>query len=552
MIGHRLPSCQPIVMVIAVMLLVTDAFAASPEVRGTWLTTTGVENHIRTGAKTAAVMEDLRGIGLNTVYVETWKNGYTNFPSPTLQAFTGSVDRATYLGTSRDLVQETLIEAHRNELNYIGWFEYGFAAEFVGSGGNTFSPFGKKMRDNGWLLRDQAGELGNGSNGFAWMNPAVPEVREFLIDITLETVERYDLDGVQFDDRLSWPREFGWDATTATIYQQETGRSLPTSVNDSFFREWRQSKVTLFAEELTAAVEAVRPDLLLSISPSVTNFSDINYNAEWPEWQDDGLFDEYAIQVYRDNFNSFNTTLNSQLNEFLSPDQRDQLVVGLRGNGTGANTPYADVENMILRTRQVGAAGHSIFYSKFVREEFDDELTAFYDVAGEGHAVNPLFGSEHRAAPVVATAAGVNTWNVDIAQGSGYRLIAEIGGQWQELSAGYFPAGERELTVFGATRVELLADRRPIDAADFNGDGLVNAVDYVLWRDAADSTGDLAADANGDGTVDRLDYDLWSAGYAFTPTTATTVPEPSGLLTLGISLIALKLGSTKKRRNNGR
>ncbi|MEO0529978.1 MAG: family 10 glycosylhydrolase, partial [Planctomycetota bacterium] len=279
-------------LLLAAALCVSHTFAASPEVRGTWLTTTGAENHIRTGAKTAAVMADLRDIGLNTVYVETWKNGYTNFPSPTLQSVTGSVDRAPYLGSSRDLVQETLIEAHRNELNYIGWFEYGFAAEFIGSGGNTSTPFGRAVRDNGWLLRDQNGQLANGSNGFAWMNPAVPEVREFLIDITLETVERYDLDGIQFDDRLSWPREFGWDATTAAIYQQETGRSLPSSVNDTLFREWRQDKVTLFAEELTAAVEAVRPDLLLSVSPSITNFSDINFNAEWPEWQDAGLFDE--------------------------------------------------------------------------------------------------------------------------------------------------------------------------------------------------------------------------------------------------------------------
>ncbi len=499
------------------------AMAAAPEVRGTWLTTTGPD-HIRSGVNTASVMADLRGVGLNTVYVETWKNGYTNFPSPTLAAFTGGPDRAPYLGTTRDLVEETLIQAQRNQLNYVGWFEYGLAAEYVGAGGSPASPLGRKMRDNGWLLKDQSGQFGNSSNGYAWMNPAVPEVRQLMIDITLEAVERYDLDGVQFDDRLAWPREFGWDSTTASLYLQETGRTLPTNVNDANFRNWRQEKVTLFAQELTSAIAAARPDLLLSVSPSVTNFSDVNYNAEWPRWQDDGLFDEYAVQVYRDNYASFNSTLTSQVSQF-SPSQRGELVVGLRGNGTGANTPIADLELMINRSREVGAGGHAIFYSKAVRDDYRAQLTAFYDVAGQGHAPSPQFGPNHRTAPLSATQVGPNTWSVDVEEGRGYKLVAEVGGKWREVSTGYFPAGPRVLTVYGATQLQLLSDNRPIDPADFNGDGVVDAADYTIWRDTFTSTTDLRADANGDGFVNAVDYDVWSGGYRFSSSAAAQAPE---------------------------
>ena len=113
---------------------VRHAPAAAPEVRGTWLTTTGPDQ-ILSGTNTAAVMSDLRTIGLNTVYVETWKNGYTNYPSATLDAIPNAPDRSTFLGTTRDLVQETLIQAHRKQLDYVGWFEYGLAAQYVGSGG---------------------------------------------------------------------------------------------------------------------------------------------------------------------------------------------------------------------------------------------------------------------------------------------------------------------------------------------------------------------------------------------------------------------------------
>lgn len=515
---------------------VGSAVAATPETRGTWLTTTGPD-HIRSGTSTASVMTDLRDIGLNTVYVETWKNGYTNFPSQTLASFTGSNDRSPFLGT-RDLVDETLTEAHRNGLHYVGWFEYGFAAEFIGNGGLPSSPLGRKARVNGWLLEDPTGAYGNASNGFAWMNPAVPEVRELLIDITLEAINNYDLDGVQFDDRLAWPREFGWDDTTAAIYLQETGRSLPASVDDPFFRGWRQSKVTLFAQELSAAVREARPDLLVSVAPSVTTFSDTQYNAEWPEWQEQGLFDEYAVQVYRSTTGSFNATLPAQLAPF-DPGQRDELVVGLRANGSGANTPYDALEAMIETTREEGVAGHSIWYSSAVRDEYDDQLMAFYDVENQGRAANPLFDYV-RPEAVVGEALNGATWSVDVPIDGGYRLIAEINGDWEELSRGYFPAGQRELTVFNATSVELLYDRRPIDPADFNGDGLVNAADYTIWRDTFASIGDLRADANGDGFVNAMDYDLWSAGYAFNTPASVTVPEPSATLLALCGLLALR------------
>ena len=66
--------------------------AAIPEVRGTWLTTTANDALARP-ANTAATMRALREIGLNTVYVETWKNGYTQYPSDVLARTIGVSQR---------------------------------------------------------------------------------------------------------------------------------------------------------------------------------------------------------------------------------------------------------------------------------------------------------------------------------------------------------------------------------------------------------------------------------------------------------------------------
>lgn len=528
-------SWLPVVLVTGVLLYVADTAPAAPdEVRGTWLTTTGVD-HIKGGLNTPGVMQDLRDIGLNTVYVESWKNGYTNFPSSTLATFTGSVDRSTFLG-SRDLVDETVIHAHRQGLNYFAWFEYGFAAQFVGAGGTPSNPLASKMRTNGWLLEDQAGQYGNSSNGFAWMNPAVPEVRQLLIDITLEAVERYDLDGVQFDDRLAWPREFGWDSTTAAYYLAETGRSLPTNVDDSRFRAWRQSKVTLFAEELTAAIRDRRPQLQLSISPSITSFSDNQYNAVWPDWQDADLFDEYAVQVYRNNIGSFNSTIGSQVAEFAS-NELDQLVVGLRGGtaSAGSETPYAELEAMIERTRQEGAAGHSIFFSYTVRDVYGSELTAFYDVAANGLAASPIFGADWREEAIVGVP-DVDTsdaWHFEVPHGGRYRVVGKVGNFWQELQTLPLAAGPIELDLGGVEQAELLIDRRPLALPDFDGNGVVDITDYTLWRDTLGSTTDLRADFDNDLVVGAGDYAAWKSHYgAVAAATASglsvrPIPEPA-------------------------
>lgn len=79
--------------------------------------------------------------------------------------------------------------------------------------GTPSNPLATYMKNHGSLLQDQSGKYGNASNGYTRMNPAMPQVRQFLINITLEAIHRYDLDGILVNDRLAWPKEFGWDAT---------------------------------------------------------------------------------------------------------------------------------------------------------------------------------------------------------------------------------------------------------------------------------------------------------------------------------------------------
>jgi cyclophilin family peptidyl-prolyl cis-trans isomerase len=89
--------------------------------------------------------------------------------------------------------------------------------------------------------------------------------------------------------------------------------------------------------------------------------------------------------------------------------------------------------------------------------------------------------------------------------------------------------------------------------ADYNGNGVADAADYVLWRKTLNQTGSgLAADGNGDGKVDTADYNIWRAEFGNIAGTqpasgslaAAPVPEPS---TVFVVIAALTVGVAIRR-----
>jgi hypothetical protein len=93
---------------------------------------------------------------------------------------------------------------------------------------------------------------------------------------------------------------------------------------------------------------------------------------------------------------------------------------------------------------------------------------------------------------------------------------------------------------------------------DYNGDGLVGAADYTVWRDTLGGI-NLAADGNRDGAVDGLDYDVWKAhfgdvapgagsGSAGASPSQVGVPEPASLplFLIGGVLLCGRLRSARR------
>ena len=94
---------------------------------------------------------------------------------------------------------------------------------------------------------------------------------------------------------------------------------------------------------------------------------------------------------------------------------------------------------------------------------------------------------------------------------------------------GYY--GDYEVTIGGKTFPLSLVKGTPAYSVvtapgDYNGDGIVNAADYTIWRQTLGSTTDLRADGNGDLVIDAGDYNIWSSNFGTIYGAAPVLPPP--------------------------
>lgn len=119
----------------------------------------------------------------------------------------------------------------------------------------------------------------------------------------------------------------------------------------------------------------------------------------------------------------------------------------------------------------------------------------------------------------------------------------EIEGTFSEVILPALPGGLQLAVAYSQTEVQINVTGV---LGDYNHDGIVDAADYVVWRDTLGQVGNnQAADGNQNGIVDQADYDIWSSNYgntfSLTSVISFAVPEPSTanlvLITGGLFLI---------------
>jgi uncharacterized lipoprotein YddW (UPF0748 family) len=145
-----------------------------------------------------------------------------------------------------------------------------------------------------------------GSRGYAWLDPALPEVQEHSLAVVLDVVNRYDIDGVHFDDYFyPYPsyhdgEDFPDDASWAS-YVAEGGRLTRG--------DWRRAAVDQFVETVYRGIKDAKPWVEFGISPfgiwrpdhpmgiqGLDQYAVLFADAK--KWLEEGWVDYFTPQLY--------------------------------------------------------------------------------------------------------------------------------------------------------------------------------------------------------------------------------------------------------------
>jgi uncharacterized lipoprotein YddW (UPF0748 family) len=376
---HRWLRSLFLVLTCGIVLLsssIRPIIAAPAEIRGVWLTNVDSNVLFKRDRIDNAIAE-LARLKFNQIYPVVWNWGYTTYPSAIAQRTIGSaVDPRPDSLQNRDALAEIIQSSHAKGVKVMPWFEFGFMVP---------EDSGLAMRRSDWLTLKQDGSKVwmEGIYPRVWLNPLRPEVQQFIRDLVLEVVTKYDVDGIQFDDHFGLPFEFGYDAFTVNLYKKENqGKLPPTNPKDPAWIKWRADKITEFTRQLFRDVKAQKSNVVFALSPNNYDFS-INHSLQdWRRWEREGLVEELALQVYRDSLTSFQNELDRP--EVKAARQHIPVSVGILSGLRAKPIPMSQIKTQVKLVRDRKFAGVSFFFYEtlwnLTNETVDQRKTGFQEL----------------------------------------------------------------------------------------------------------------------------------------------------------------------------
>jgi uncharacterized lipoprotein YddW (UPF0748 family) len=330
------------------------------EFRGVWLT--NVDSYVlATDNSIVEAMNYLSSMGINVIFPVVYNKGFTLYYSDVMGNLFNKpiINDASF--QNRDFLEKIIIEAHRVGIEVIPWFEFGFSSSYSQNGGHIVAAFPS------WASKNSNGQL-TVKNGFDWLSGINPEVQNFMISLVTEVIDKYDVDGVQGDDRLpALPYEGGYDSVTVAIYKSEhSGANPPSSAGDPSWRRWRADKLTQFLSRMRDSVKVRSPHLILSSSPTPFPWGYNEYLQDSKNWAKFGLVDNIIPQLYRYELSAYINTLIESISQVRVENPAIHFPGVLIKAGSYVITPEL-VREKIRAHRNRGIKGECFFFYEGLR-----------------------------------------------------------------------------------------------------------------------------------------------------------------------------------------
>ncbi|HEY9832504.1 MAG TPA: family 10 glycosylhydrolase [Stenomitos sp.] len=283
-----------------------DRNLTQPEIRAIWLDR-GTIVRAKSEQDLANVFDQLAAAGFNTVFFETVNASYPIYPSRVAPEQNPLVKGWDPLAAAVKLAHQRGMELH-------AWV-WMFAA--ANQRHNTLlnqpatypGPVLKALP--GWAMFDQRGRLFDPNTKKAFLDPANPQVRQYLIALLEEIVTRYEVDGIQLD-YIRYPfqdpkvnQTFGYGKAARQQFKELTGVDpIQVSPNQrDLWQKWtdfRVRQIDSFVTTVSTRLRKQRPSLILSAAvfplPRQERLQKLQQN--WEDWAIRGDIDLVVPMTY--------------------------------------------------------------------------------------------------------------------------------------------------------------------------------------------------------------------------------------------------------------
>lgn len=251
-----------------------------------------------------AVVEKIKALGINTVYLETWYNGrFIGYSDNPLIAH--SVPNDDY-----DAMEGFVRICHENGIEVHAWVQNFFIGTVEAQ-----EQTNQALADHftGRWLTDCKGKntfyYSVSNTNFIFLNPYDAEVRKLLIDFYREIITKYGVDGIHLD-YIRFPElnygtdDFGYNEDIVSAWQKENNTSVnpATLTSGALYESWvsfRQEIINSFVGEVYEMVANTAPSVWLSaaVYPGIPDVKEQIFQ-DCENWVQKGYMDELFSMSY--------------------------------------------------------------------------------------------------------------------------------------------------------------------------------------------------------------------------------------------------------------
>lgn len=294
---------KSLLLILCACCLYFTAAAQSPpkrEFRGAWIATFGGidwpnRNQSPATQRSAliTILNHHQATGINAVFLQVRSQCDALYPSaiePWSADLTGTQGKAP--NPLWDPLQFAIDECHKRGMELHAWIN---PYRAVSSATNLpgFAPNHVAKLHPEWTLPAGAQLI---------LNPGLAAVRDYVTSVIADIVQRYDVDGIHFDDYFYPNAAYNDDATFAAYSRGFTNKA-----------DWRRDNVNLLIQQVGTTVVGLKPWVKFGVSPSGiyrnsnnpaigTPTSGLEHYttlyADSRKWLQEGWIDYLAPQVY--------------------------------------------------------------------------------------------------------------------------------------------------------------------------------------------------------------------------------------------------------------